>query len=446
MRMTSGQSRWFKAQFGATLMVAAAMLGATEIAGAQGTQATTGTTGKDQVTFTKDIAPILQRSCQNCHRPNSMAPMSLLTYQDARPWSRSIKEKVVKRNMPPWFVDRSVGIHEFKDDPSLTDQEIATIAAWVDAGAPEGNRADMPPPRQFEDSDKWHIGKPDLIVSMPVAYTVKPQASDWWGNFNVDSGLTEDRYIKAIETKPGPGGGAKVVHHAVTSLLSEDGAAEGGTLNEYASGKNGDIYPDGSGKLMKAGSRIQFNMHYHAVGEEITDRTVVGLVFYPKGYVPKHVINTVQPGVQDLDIGAGEDNVRSDAYYKLEKPVRILSFQPHMHDRGKAECVEAIYPNMRVKQLNCVNRFNNEWQIVYTYADDVAPLLPAGTILHIINWHDNSTKNPRNPDARNWVGYGERTIDDMSKIWINYYYLSDEEFNAEVAARNAKAAKLTSQR
>ena len=125
-------------------------------------------TSDHPVTFTKDIAPILQRSCQNCHRPNSMAPMPLLTYQDARPWSRSIKEKVVKRNMPPWFVDRSVGIHEFKDDPSLTDQEIATIAAWVDAGAPEGNRADMPPPRQFEDSDKWHIGKPDLIVSMKL--------------------------------------------------------------------------------------------------------------------------------------------------------------------------------------------------------------------------------------------------------------------------------------
>ncbi len=444
-RMAAGSGR-VEGHLAAALMAAALMLGVAEAGRAQGTQAKAGSTGKDNVTFTKDIAPILQRSCQNCHRPNNMAPMSLLTYQDARPWSRSIKEKVVKRNMPPWFVDRNVGIHDFKDDPSLTDQEIATIAAWVDAGAPEGNRADMPAPRQFEDSDKWHIGKPDLIVSMPVAYTVKARASDWWGNFNAETGLTEDRYIKAIETKPGPNGGSKVVHHAVTSLLDEDGATAGGTLNEYASGKNGDIYPEGSGKLMKAGSRIQFNMHYHAIGEEITDRSTVGLIFYPKGYVPKHVIHTAQPGFQDLDIGAGEDNVRSDAYYKLEKPTRLLSFQPHMHDRGKAECVEAIYPNMQVRQLNCVNRFDNEWQIVYTYADDVAPLLPAGTILHIIDWHDNSTKNPRNPDARNWVGYGERTIDDMSKMWVNYYYLTDEEFKAEVAARNANGTKLTSQR
>src|SRR5215472_11987321 len=136
----------------------------------------------DQVTFTKDVVPILQRSCQNCHRPNNIAPMSFLTYQEARPWARSIKEKVVKRDMPPWFIDQTIGIRKFKDDPSLTDQEIATIVAWVDGGAPEGNRADMPPPRKFEDTDRWHIGKPDLIVTMPVEFTVKPQNSDWWGN------------------------------------------------------------------------------------------------------------------------------------------------------------------------------------------------------------------------------------------------------------------------
>ena len=167
--------------------------------------------------------------------------MSLLTYKDARPWARAIKEAVLQRNMPPWFVDRNVGIRKFKDDPSLSDRELAAIASWVDHGAPEGNPADMPPPRQFDDSDKWHIGKPDLIVSMPVTFTVKPENSDWWGNFISESGLTEDRYIKAVETKPSPGGGIKVVHHAVTSLVSDDGGTEGGTLNEYAVGKNGDI-------------------------------------------------------------------------------------------------------------------------------------------------------------------------------------------------------------
>jgi hypothetical protein len=399
------------------------------------------------VTFTKDIAPILQRSCQNCHRAESMAPMSLMTYQEARPWAKSIKQKVVQREMPPWFVDKNVGIRKFKDDPSLSDKEIATITAWVDAGAPEGNPADMPPPRKFEDVDKWHIGTPDLVVSMPVAFIVKPAAPDWWGNFIADSGLTEDRYIKAVETKPSVGGGIKVVHHAVTSLISEDGETEGGILNEYAVGKNGDIYPEGAGKLMKAGSRVRFNMHYHAIGSDIVDRSQVAFVFYPKGYVPKHVMTTVlSPNNDDLDIPAGADNVRSDAYFKLDKPTRLTSYMPHMHNRGKAQCIEALYPNMTVQTLSCVSHYNFGWQIVYNYADDVAPLLPAGTIIHQTSWHDNSTKNPWNPDPRNWVGFGNRTSDDMSRLWLNYYTLSEEEFKAEVAARKAKQGNLTSQR
>jgi hypothetical protein len=403
------------------------------------------TTAAAQVTFTKDIAPILQNRCQVCHRPDNIAPMSLLTYQDARPWARSIKQQVVQRNMPPWFIDQHIGIRKFKDDPSLTEQEIATIGAWVDAGAPQGNPADMPPPRKFEDVDKWHIGKPDLIVSMPVAYTVKPASSDWWGNFVADSGLTEDRYIKAVETKP-TRGGIRVVHHAVTSLVYDD-MPEGGTLNEYAVGKNGDIYPEDSGKLIKAGSRIRFNMHYHAVGETITDRTEVAFVFYPKGYVPKHVVSTLlTPNNDDLDIPAGADNVRSDAYFKLEKPARLTGYQPHMHNRGKAQCLEAIYPNMTVEQLSCVNRYNFGWQIAYNYADDVTPLLPAGTIIHATTWHDNSSKNPFNPDPRNWVGFGNRTTDDMARAWLNFYYLSEDEFKAEVAARNAKKRELSSQR
>jgi hypothetical protein len=408
--------------------------------------ASVGAVCAQQVTFNKDVAPILQSRCQVCHRPDNIAPMSLLTYQDARPWARSIKQQVMQHNMPPWFVDQHVGIRRFKDDPSLSEKEIATISAWVDAGAPEGNRADMPPPRQFEDADKWHIGKPDLIVSMPVTYTVKPANSDWWGNFVADSGLTEDRYIKAVETKPSPGGGIRIVHHAVTSLVYDD-RPEGGTLNEYAVGKNGDVYPEGSGKLIKAGARIRFNMHYHAIGETITDRTAVAFVFYPKGYVPKHVMLTLlTPNNDDLDIPAGADNVRSDAYFKLEKPARLTGYQPHMHNRGKAQCLEAIYPNMTVEQLSCVNRYNFGWQIVYNYADDVTPLLPAGTIIHTTTWHDNSSKNPFNPDARNWVGFGNRTTDDMARAWLNFYYLSDEEFKDETAARSAKQRELTSQK
>lgn len=399
-----------------------------------------------QVTFTKDVAPILQRSCQNCHRPNNIAPMSFMTYKETRPWARAIKEKVAKRDMPPWFVDRNVGIKHFKDDPSLSDQEIATIGAWADSGAAEGNPADMPPPKKFESTERWHIGQPDLIVPIPVPITVKPNNPDWWGNLVSETALKEDRYIKGVEIKPSPGGGVRVLHHAVTNLIDEDGFSDSGTLNEYAVGKNGDVYPEDSGKLMKAGSKVQFNMHYHSVNDEVTDRANIAFVFYPKGYVPRHVVQTVQVGSTDLDIPAGEDNVRSDGYFKFEKPAKLTGFMPHMHNRGKAECIEAIYPNMRVETLNCVSRFNFGWQITYNYQDDAAPLLPAGTILHVINWHDNSRKNPWNPDPRNWVGYGERTNDEMSKAWINFYYMTDAEFQTESAARSAKQTKLASVR
>ena len=388
------------------------------------------------VTFTKDVAPILQKSCQTCHRPGSIGPMSLLTYEDARPWARSMKDRVGRRQMPPWHVDKTVGIHKFKDDPSLTDAEIQTIVSWVDAGAPKGDAADMPAPRTFDDSDRWHIGKPDLIVSMPKEFTVKPEAADWWGNFYADSGLTEDRYIKAVEAKPSPGA-ARVVHHAVQTLVYDEGTDPGGVLVEYAVGKNGDVFPDGSGKLMKAGAKVRFNMHYHAIGQPVTDRTSVGIVFYPKGYVPKHVIRTIlSPNQDDLDIPAGAADVRSDAYYKMERPARLIGFMPHMHNRGKKQCLEAIFPDMHIEQLNCVN-YDFNWQIVYNYADEVAPLLPAGTIMHVISWHDNSTANKYNPDPRNWVGFGNRTTDDMSRHWLTFYYMSEDEFKAEVAERNA---------
>ena len=389
-------------------------------------------------TFTKDVAPILQRSCQNCHRPGSIGPMSLLTYEEVRPWVRSMKSRVSARQMPPWHIDRNAGtLHSFKNDPSLSDAEINTIVSWIDGGTPRGNPADMPPPRQFEDLDRWHIGKPDLIVSIPTPNVIAAAGSDWWGDFFADSGLTEDRYIKAVEAKPGLGA-SKVVHHAVTYLMAPEGGATGGVLNEYAVGKNGDVFPDGSGKLMKAGSRIRFNMHYHSVGEEVHDQTSVGIIFYPKGVVPKHVMQTVlAPNQDDLDIPAGADNVRSDAYYKMDRPARLTGFMPHMHNRGKRQCIEAIFPNMAVEQFNCVN-YDFQWQIVYDYTDDIAPLLPAGTIIHVTSWHDNSIANRNNPDPRNWVGFGNRTTDDMARHWLTFYSMTEEEFKAEVAERNAK--------
>jgi hypothetical protein len=415
-------------------------------------------TGARSVTFTKDVAPILQRSCQACHRPDSMAPMSFLTYEDVRPWARAIKQKVSAREMPPWYIDRTVGITKFIDDPSLTDQEIQTIVAWADGGAQRGSPADMPPPREFQNADIWHIGKPDLVVKS-TRHAVPATGSDWWGDYVVETGLTEDRYLKAVETKPSPGA-KKVTHHAVTFLMQDEGTPDlvgrrapqgrtgetGGFLNEYAVGKNGDVFPEGTGRLVKAGAKIRFNMHYHPVGEETVDQTEVALVFYPKGYKPKYYVEALHTGdAEDLDLPAGVDNIRSDGYSRLTKNARLTSFQPHLHNRGKAQCIEAIYPDGKVEQLNCVNNYQFGWHIVYNYADDVQPLLPAGTMLHVISWHNNTASNRYNPDPRNWVGFGQRSIDDMAFAWVNYVWLTDEDFKAQVDERKAKERKVTTQ-
>jgi len=399
-----------------------------------------------QVTFTKDVAPILQRSCQNCHRPDSIAPMSLLTYEEARPWAKSIKQNVVTHEMPPFYVDKNVGIHDFKNDVSLSDAEIATIAKWVDEGSPKGNPSDMPPPRKFESNDRWHIGTPDLVVQLPKDEVVLAQAPDSWRDIVVDPHLTEDRYVQAVETKPLKG--FRVVHHAATSMINEDtegvasdGGVQGTFLNEYAVGKNGDVFPEGAGRLIKAGTKISFNLHLHAIGEETAANVAVALKFYPKGFVPKHIEQTNNIGyITDLDLPANTDNIRSDRYFTLLKPVRVTAFQAHMHFRGKGMCLEAIYPgggvfSDKVETLSCVNKYRFGWHIVYLYNDNVQPLLPTGTVLHVIGWHDNTAANKANPDPDNWVGFGQRTADDMSFAWVSYYELSNDEFKQMLAER-----------
>jgi hypothetical protein len=401
------------------------------------------TTPPANATFSKDVAPIFQRACQNCHRAGSIAPMSLLTYKDARPWARSIKEKVVRREMPPWHIDRNVGVNKFKDDPSLTETEIATITNWVDHGSPEGNPTDLPAPRQFSDFDKWHF-KPDLIVSMPRPYTLKANGQDEYYDVDVDPHFAEDMYIQAVETKPDIG--FKVVHHADTSLI-EDAEVDpvGLFLNEYAVGKNADIFPSTAGRFIKAGSKIHFNLHLHPNGVETPVSISLGLKLYPKGVAPKYVAFTQHMGeVSDLDIPAGQV-VRSDGYFRLTKPAVISAFQPHFHTRGKAQCMEAIFPDLRpdaarpgaarTETLSCVSNYQFGWSMTYPYADDAAPLLPAGTVIHVTTWHDNTDHNPHNPNPKNWVGYGLRTIDEMSFAWVSLYYIDEAEYQQRLQAR-----------
>ena len=411
------------------------------------------------VTFTKDVAPILQERCQVCHRAGTFAPMSLMTYEQARPWAKSIKQKVLAREMPPWFIDKNVGVQHFSNDVSLTEQEMATIAKWVDSGAPQGNPADMPPPRQFPDGEAWQIGQPDLIVALPQDVVVKSKAPDQWPDILVDPALTEDRYIQAVQiitTK-----GHRVIHHIRTSIVEPEaetrhsGQLDGNValavgemgvfLNEYAVGKGGDVFPEGSGRLIKAGTKVNFQFHLHSIGEETPTNVALGLKFYPKGYQPKHVITSLTVGANEIDIRPHADNVRSDGYMTLTKPARLLSFQPHMHSRGKAGCLEAIYPNGKPEMLSCA-KFTFNWHINYLYSDDAAPLLPAGTVLHSISWHDNTSANKSNPDPEAQVSWGERTVDEMANSWLSYYYMSEEDFKKEVEARRAKQTTVTSAR
>jgi hypothetical protein len=327
-------------------------------------------------TFAKDVAPIFQRSCQVCHRPDNMAPMSLLTYQEARPWARSIKQKVMAREMPPWHIDKNVGIQKIKGDRSLSDDEINTIVRWVDAGAPMGNPADLPEPVAFQDFGAWTI-EPDVIISSPP-HTVPAVAGDWWGDYIVESGITEDRYIQAIQTKAGD---LRVVHHALTYAVTDPDAPPDDNsndffLNEYAVGKNADKYPDGTGKMFEANARVRFSFHYHAIGEEVTDQTELGLTLYPKDAVPDHIVySRILGQAGELDIPAGQIT-RHDGYSTMYLPGQITGYQPHMHFLGKRQCLELIYPDSTTEMVSCVN-FDFNWHIVYNYEDEVQPIYPA---------------------------------------------------------------------
>ena len=414
-------------------------------------------------TFTKDVAPILQRSCVSCHRAGQSAPMSLHTYEEVRPWARSIKTRVTTRSMPPWHIDRHVGIQDFKGDRSLPEKEIATIAAWVDAGAPQGNPAEMPAQRQFGDDDAWQIGKPDLVVRFPK-YRVPAAGPDLFPNIIAATGLKTDRYVKAIETRPADAKSRRVVHHAVTFMATEvpeDAPAVNPDVDlatsqlivEYASGKAPEIYPTDSGVLLAAGSTLLMQNHLHSVGEDIDSVVEVGFLLYPEGVVPKKIRYSTHHGdptpnpLDSLDIPAGQV-ARVDGYTMHTKPGKIIAWQPHMHIRGKYQCLELIYPAnpssvMRRETINCAN-WDYNWHSIYNYSDNAAPLVPAGTIIHIVSWHDNSAANRNNPDPKNWVGYGDRTIDEMGFSWVGWIDLTQEEYEKELKDRtSARQNKAT---
>ncbi|MEE2637799.1 MAG: hypothetical protein VYE68_11275 [Acidobacteriota bacterium] len=409
-------------------------------------------------TYTKDVAPIFREKCEACHRPGYIAPMSLQSYAESRPWARSIKNRVAARQMPPWHIDKTVGIQEFQNDRSLSAPEIDTIVRWVDGGALQGDLADLPAQAVFADDDVWNFadrfgGPPDLVVKS-TPYTLPALSQDHWWKPVVPSGLTEDRWVRAIEIRPSTVEGRRITHHALAFLQQEEDDPEtlqlaaglgAGLLMEWAVGKQGEVMRENSGKLMKAGSNILFDIHYSSAGEEITDSVELGLYFYPQGEEPKHrqVLSAwmaIEGGPNNLLIPPNSV-VSSEQFHVMKQNGRVENFQAHMHLRGKGMQMTAILPDGSTRVLSRVSDFNFNWHNNYVYADHAAPLLPRGTVVAVKSWWDNTSANRANPDPNQWVGWGDRTVDEMAHAWVNVTYMDDDDFAEAVAAREALLAQ-----
>jgi mono/diheme cytochrome c family protein len=410
-------------------------------------------TPQKQVTFTRDVAPIFQEKCEACHRPGSIAPMSLRSYEDSRPWVRSIRSRVESRQMPPWHIDRTVGIQQFKNDRSLSDDQIATILAWVDQGAPKGETKDMPAPRVWPADQGWNYAarfgqkEPDLIIR-GLPWTQKAGQGNTWFKRMVETGVTEPRWVRAIEVRPGSVKGRQIMHHANVDIdqIEPDGTVTVGRFMEWAVGKEGELMRPNTGKLMLPGSRIAWDVHYASTKEDVTDTVEMGVYFYPKGQEPRYRQTLLSVGSVGVALDIPPNSiVAHEGYFVLPKGARIESFQPHMHLRGKAQSLEAILPTGQKVMLSHVDNFNFNWHNAYVYADDAAPLLPKGTVLKATSWHDNTAANKANPDPSVWVGYGDRTVDEMNHIWVNVTYMNEEDYLAEIEARNVRLSQQQQQ-
>lgn len=410
-------------------------------------------------TFSRDIAPILQRSCQQCHRPAGVAPMPLVTYDQVRPWAPLIEQRTSIRDragtMPPWYVEKDIGIQHYKDDPSLSDEDLATITAWVEAGAPEGDPADLPAPLDFEQQAFWTAGEPDLIVESEEVF-MPAGAPDWWGEIApIPIPLDEDRYVKSVEIKEVNDidptdtgrqtvGGRYIFHHMIwsTRVLGEDedptlaSGGEGATgWPVHEVGRNADIFDPEAARLLRAHSSIVSNStHLHSSGRDTHAKLLIGFRFQPEGYEPKYPRAPVSLGnAMDIDIEAMKDSQELHAYEVLEENTKIITFEPHLHAPGERMCLEAIW-GYNVETLSCVG-YDHNWVRGYAYEDGYQPLLPKGTILHIIGYMNNTPDNQNVPDPRNWSGSGNRSVSNMFIDLGMRVAMTDEQFLQEMAER-----------
>ncbi len=359
-------------------------------------------------TFARDVAPIFYSKCVECHRPTMFAPMSLITFDEARPWARSIKQRVAARTMPPWGADPAHGV--FKNDPRLSDKEISTIVAWVDAGAPKGNDSDLPKAPVF--AEGWSIGKPDVVFTMTEDFKIPATGVVEYQYLRLPTSITEDKWIQAIEIKPQA---RAQVHHVLAytqptgTPLNENGALGPGNIGGVTPNKPGVVFEPGVGRLLTANSDIVLQMHYTTNGQATTDRTQVGIVFAKEA--PKKQQrggSVIQPRFV-IPAGAPAHEVRGSRV--LAEDTMITSFTPHMHVRGKSMTYIATFPDGTRETLLSVPNYDFNWQLSYELAEP--RLFPKGTSIEVIAHFDNSPNNKFNPDPTKDVRWGDQTFEEM---------------------------------
>jgi len=371
-------------------------------------------------TFAKDVAPILYENCVTCHRPNHLAPMSLITYDETRPWARAVKSKVVSREMPPWGADSS--IRAYQNDPSLTQDEVDTITAWVDGGSPRGNDADLPSVPQF--AEGWSIGEPDLIFTMLEPFEVPADGTVPYSYVTVPTNLKQDTWISAHEFRPDD---RRVLHHVISEVLEDDGKpatgevmlrrdsertrARGARVGGYVPNRLGTVYPEGVAVRLPAGADIEGQMHYTTIGEPVTDQSSWGVVLTRE---PDESIRRAGGGqVANLmfRIEPGNSAYEVTASRKIDSDTYLSTIMPHMHVRGKSAKVVVKYPDGREEVALSVPNYDFEWQLNYRLEEPM--FLPAGSELQTVLTYDNSTNNRHNPDPTATVGWGDQTWEEM---------------------------------
>jgi len=375
-------------------------------------------------TFSKDVAPILYKNCVECHRPDAMAPMSLITFDDARPWARAVKQKVVKREMPPWGADAAIG--KFSNDVSLKQAEIDVISAWADGGAPEGNPAELPPAPKFESG--WSIGKPDLIFKMQQPFNVPSDGTVPYSYVTIPTNLKEDIWIRGVELKPTD---RRVVHHIISNLVEGSGKPPDPTpkltrdpsRKEIGSGLGGlvpgrlySLFEDGVARKIPAGADIVLQMHYTTIGQPITDQTEIGIVLAKE---PPAKLRAEGGGAipnMTFSIPPGDPNYEVVGRQTFDRDTYLSSLYPHMHVRGKDAQYSIVYPDGREEVVLRVPKYDFNWQLSYKLAE--AKFMPKGSTLKVTMHYDNSTGNRFNPDPTATVRWGEQTWEEMM---LGYY-------------------------